>query len=170
MPYFSSVKELNKHIHKMVSDAVDEIAEDIKDSIYQQVKSSYMSSLGRNGYYQYEPTFQLLNSITKVRTVNTNSLIEIEVFFDTSKLEGIVNNDRYWNQHLGRSGQDTTKSGSSIAEALPFWLEEGLSKSTGTLFPREGWHIVSSMYYEYVMRYKSEVIRLLKAKYGIVAK
>lgn len=168
MPYFSNIKQLNNYISQVVGNAVDNIAEEIKDRIYEQVASSYHSSLG-GGYYQYEPTFQLLHSITKVRTINTKNLIEIEVFFDTSKIEGEMTKT-YWNKHVGMGGKTTTRNGKDIIESLPFWLEEGVSASTGTLYPREGWHVVADIYATYMVLYKSEIIRLLKAKYGITAK
>lgn len=167
MPYFKDVKQLNNHIYQVVSATVDKIAEEIKDQIYDQVERNYISSLG-GGYYQYEPTFQLLHSITKVRTVNTKNLIEIEVFFDTSKIKG-TKTDTYWNQHMGMGGTTTTKKGNNIIESLPFWLEEGLSASTGTLYPREGWHTVADIYATYMCTFKDEIIRLLKVRYGIKA-
>lgn len=175
MPQCRSIKEVNDYINVFVLRAIQEIADDIREEVYKDVRDEYnfsMRSIHSRGtsenskYFQYEHTFDVLESICQPQAKLVNGKIEVEIYYDPDKIKPFYNKNNYWNSHMNITG-GTTWKGVSIPELLPIWLELGTDYG---LAPREGWEIMGKWHRQVKSTLKRRIKAILKSKYGLKVK
>lgn len=133
MPTFTTISALNQYIKNVVKQSIQTIAEDVREEVYEEVSDKLLNNhSGGNGYYAYQHTFEVLESICEPKVKYVNNTVEVEIYYDTDKIQPHYVDNSFWNQHMSITGED-------VSEILPLWLEEG---TTGGLYPREGWGII----------------------------
>lgn len=172
MPECRSVDELNSYVRLYVLRVIQDIADEVREDVYKDVRQEYNDSIRRislsnkDEYFQYEHTFDVLESISQPKAKLVGKTIEVEIYYDSSKITPFLNKNNYWNSHMDII-QQTTWNGASIPEMIPVWLERGTESG---LAPREGWGIMEKWCQMLKRTLKGRVQRELKARYGLKVK
>lgn len=168
MKTFSSVSALNDYLVEVINEVINDIAEEIETDLREKVREAYISTIGnKDDYFKYTPTYEFLNSITRPRAEVKNGEINIEIYFDPSKMTPKFREDEYWNAHMGMSGQeDDVWNGMSVPELLPFWIEYGTQNG---MYRREEADSVGKVFRLYEQIFSQLIIKELKKRYGIKA-
>lgn len=131
MPTFNNLKSLENYLMKNNKDVLKliglQIEKEMKDFIMRELYQKYNPS-------DYSRTYEYINSLTVSQVYENKDGYEIEIFFDSDKINAREVSDRYWNQHMSVDGSD-------FAEFLPYAIEYGTS---GSLYDRKGIKVVET--------------------------
>lgn len=163
---FASVKALNRYIINAIDDVLEDISFEIELDVRDKVKEAYISDRTTdNDPDYYTPTYDFLNSISRLKPVSKNGNINIEIYFDPKKIPPEIRNDELWNAHMGLHGEyDSVYNGMSVSELLPFWIEYGTKRGK---FPRKGTDSVGKVFRLYEQILPQLMSRELEKRYGI---
>lgn len=167
---FSSISKMQEYVVQAINDIIDDIAEDVRMDLRDIVRDNYKSSVsrGQSDYFAYTPTFEFLESITKAKAISDRNTINIEIYFDPSKMTPEMRSHEWWNAHMGFYGEvENVWNGMSVPELIPFWIEYGTSKG---MYPREGANNVKTIFELYQKALPKLIIQELKARYNIKTK
>lgn len=134
MPDFKDMQGLERYIKMTLEQALKEVAKETAEFLSQRVQSDIYRKAESN---YYERTREFLNAITQSQVKRVGNELQIEVFFDSSKIypHSSTPNSGKFNAHMSLDGS-ASYNGRSIGDWLVEWLEEGFSG--GVLPPQEG--------------------------------
>lgn len=172
MPECRTVSEINDYITLFVARVIQDIADEVREDVYRDVRSQYnhsimMQNRKSNDYYRYNHTFDVLESICQPKVIMSKGMLEVEIYYDPDKIKPLnTGEESMWNSHMDVNGNDTW-NGMSIPELIPIWMELG---TTNGLAPRDGWGIMEAWHNNLKATLKSRVKSELKSRYGLKVK
>lgn len=122
MPVFNSMSDMLKYVQ-------NEIAIVSKNELGERIKKELAAFVFKKVYfypaYEYDRTFDLINSITIGDVKEEDGGISCSVYFDSDKIIP-TQSDNKWQQHRSVFNYDEDiKYSESISDMIPYYLEYG---------------------------------------------
>jgi hypothetical protein len=135
----NSLDELNEALSAVVPNVLLDLAEQIKDSLKQNLKQNwYDKSTPQN----YQRSFDLLNSITCSSVYEDGSNgYKVEVYYDISKIKPTGMPVGLFPRHMNITDNEPSN------QYLPLWIEEG---ETSSIHAYEGIEVVEQTTQEWM--------------------
>lgn len=133
MQTHNSIESLLNQIKKDMRPSLRQVGERIRTELRQYVLENWYNSRPTTEFY--DRTMQLINSITVSQIIETGNTMNIQVYFDSSKIIATVTEDGKWNQHASIHGED-------VSESIPYYIEEG---NKSPLYSYDGIHSVENI-------------------------
>jgi len=143
-------KYINKNIKTVLPDVAEGVKKIVQHEIWELLYSSYN--------YEYQRTYDFIASVS-VKNINklSDGTLEIEIYYDTSKIiPNFVEGSKY-NQHMDYYGND-------VSDKIPLWLESGTEANNGNFYPRTGIGAMKKVAEEEKLRFESKLLNELKKK------
>jgi hypothetical protein len=146
--------KLFAHVNKNIAEVLPNVAEEIKKIVQHEIWELLYSSYN----HEYQRTYDFIDSVS-VKNINklSDGTLEIEIYYDSSKIiPSVVENSKY-NQHMDYYGND-------VPDKIPLWLESGTDANNGNFFPRDGIGAMKKVAEEEKLRFESKLLNELKKK------
>jgi hypothetical protein len=127
---FTSLDKLMKYLENDIIYSLGIVAEDIKKIIRDYVEKEVYQKYEP---YEYNRTYELLNSLDISEIKKTGNIYSFSVFFNPEKIN-MYNTDDKWSQHKSVFGYESWH-GMQLNELIPWFIENGTENS---LWDRDG--------------------------------
>ena len=118
MATFKDCNELHDYLEKKTKEIlIDKISKEVRATLIDNVEKMLYDAQNENEEY-YERTYELINSIEVSNLIKVGNYYEIEIFFNTDKINPNVGRYGMLNQHMDLYGND-------VSNMIPIWMEEG---------------------------------------------
>jgi len=153
----SAFKYINKDLQKVFPQVAEQVKQLVQTEIWELLYQSYTP-------FQYERTTDFIRSVSvnKVKLLSNNT-IQIEIYYDASKIISREVAGSKWNQHMSYSDGDKYQS-NDVSEYIPLWLERGTDPNNGNFFPRKGMGAMKKVIENEQLRIENYLLIELKKK------
>jgi len=129
---FNSIKELMTYLQSQIPNNLEVIGENIRNKLRENVQELWYDRPFTPTHYNR--TMEYINSLVCSKAVSTGGgIYEVEIYFDTNKINPYSSTNGNWPQHESVFGDD-------VSDYIPQWIEDGNNNSR--LYSYEGVHPV----------------------------
>lgn len=112
-----NMDDLQKLINNQVIPRAKYPIQQTAEEVEQMVRDYVMQTLYSLHPYEYDRTYEFVNSIVHTKPIRIKNGWMVEIYYDTDLIKATyVENG--WNQHMSFSGED-------VSTSIPLWLEYG---------------------------------------------
>lgn len=167
MPKIDNGKRLKRALDGILKKALEEISTQVRDEIHEYLLVDFYMRLEYTPTKEsYERTYELLQSITASIVENKKGVLNVDVYFDISKINAYENVNG-WNSHMSLNGDDFYED-RPISSWLIEWIEEGNSGTMGNN-PIKGIHMLKETS-QWTNENLDRIIKSIFGRYGLKLK